>query len=486
MIQNELYQKAEKNQAHFTNPPVVLKQNKQAPLLSHTGVVIARNLIKRLGIAETIDENLALLQRHKPYSESDHVLNMVYNFLTGGEKLLDIERLQEEKSFLRVLGAESVPDPTTAGDFLVRFSDDDIDTLQASLDQAQDDALFLLEKDKKGRATIDSDSSIYEVYGKKKKEGADYSYNKKWSYNGLHLTLAETGDIVYQELREGSRYSSDGLKELLPGTIERLQKHFRKVRYRADSAFYDKGIVNICDERGVEFFIVADQTGRILTEVVDIEEDAWKPFNNRKNKLNKGGKKAKKRKKRKNHKRAVGLRGNPDMKFKGKAEIASFVYQPVGWEKAYRFVVKRTEIVDKDNQLYLEDGLCKYVYYIVVTNSNKSDSAVMRIAQGRANQENLIKDFKDGLGLSHVPTGFFNANKVYFKIAALAWNIKTWMLNLLKIGDGSALRFKRFLYKWIYQAGIVSITGRNTVVIRIPEGGYFHRFQRALNRMDVL
>ena len=47
----------------------------------------------------------------------------MYNFLTGGEKLLDIERLQEEKSFLKVLGAESIPDPTTAGDFLVRFSD---------------------------------------------------------------------------------------------------------------------------------------------------------------------------------------------------------------------------------------------------------------------------------------------------------------------------------------------------------------------------
>ncbi len=60
------------------------------------------------------------------------------------------------------------------------------------------------------------------------------------------------------------------------------------------------------------------------------------------------------------------------MKFKGRAEVASFVYQPIGWEKAYRFVVKRTEIVDKNNQLYLEDGVCKYVYYIVVTNSKRS------------------------------------------------------------------------------------------------------------------
>jgi hypothetical protein len=110
----------------------------------------------------------------------------------------------------------------------------------------------------------------------------------------------------------------------------------------------------------------------------------------------------------------------------------------------------------------------------------------MRVAQERANQENLIKDFKEGLVLSHVPIGFFKANKVWFLIAALAWNIKTWILNLLQLGDGAVLRFKRFLYRWIYQASIVSSTGRNTVVIRMAEGGYFHRFQRALARVDLL
>ena len=55
-----------------------------------------------------------------------------------------------------------------------------------------------------------------------------------------------------------------------------------------------------------------------------------------------------------------------------------------------------------DKQLYLDDGMRKYAYWIV-TNSTRSNTAVLRIAQGRGNQENLIKDFKHGLGLSHVP-----------------------------------------------------------------------------------
>ena len=41
------------------------------------------------------------------------------------------------------------------------------------------------------------------------------------------------------------------------------------------------------------------------------------------------------------------------------------------------------------------------------------DAAVLRIAQGRGNQENLIKDFKHGR------TGFLAANRAYFLIAAL-------------------------------------------------------------------
>jgi hypothetical protein len=50
MIQKELYQETAENQAHFENPPVVLKESKQAPLLTYTGIVIARNLIQKLGV----------------------------------------------------------------------------------------------------------------------------------------------------------------------------------------------------------------------------------------------------------------------------------------------------------------------------------------------------------------------------------------------------------------------------------------------------
>jgi hypothetical protein len=482
-MQTKVYQPDRIGQPLFSNPDVTIRQNAQSPILSYGGILLARDLMERLEVAKRIDESIALLKMHSPYHESDHVLSLLYNFLSGGETLLDLERLQGDEGLKRLIGAESVPDPTTAGDFLVRFHDFAIEVFQGVSADLQDQAISLLDDERKKVATIDSDSTILEVYGRKK-EGADFSYDKRWSYNCLVFSLSETGDLLHTELRSGNTYSSVGAKEQLQKIIERLQGQFTHLRYRADSAFYDKDIVSICQSKEVEFFITADQTKPLMATILGIEEKQWKPLKNRGNSRQVG---ARKRKKRKDRKMKISVERKPDTQLKGRSQIASFSYTPKGWGEAFRFVVKRTEILDADyKQLYLDDGMCKYTYHVIVTNSSESDVQVMRIAQQRANQENLIKDFKYGLGLSHVPTGFMNANRVYFSIAALAWNIKTWILNLLKLGNGAVLRFKRFLYKWIYQGAVVSYSGRNGVVLRIQGGEYFYRFTRAISEIANL
>lgn len=55
---------------------------------------------------------------------------MAYNLLCGGKNLEDLERLRQDEAYNRALGAERIPDPTTAGDFLRRFQEEDIQTLQ--------------------------------------------------------------------------------------------------------------------------------------------------------------------------------------------------------------------------------------------------------------------------------------------------------------------------------------------------------------------
>jgi hypothetical protein len=45
------------------------------------------------------------------------VLGIAYNVLCGGTCLQDIERRRQNEVYLDELGAQRIPDPTTAGDF---------------------------------------------------------------------------------------------------------------------------------------------------------------------------------------------------------------------------------------------------------------------------------------------------------------------------------------------------------------------------------
>ncbi len=91
---------------------------------AHGGMGMIAKLVDSVGLAKEIDSSLDLLKLHKPYHESDHVLNLTYNALCGGIRLQDIElRRGGDAVFLDGLGAQSLPDPTTAGHFCRRFDE---------------------------------------------------------------------------------------------------------------------------------------------------------------------------------------------------------------------------------------------------------------------------------------------------------------------------------------------------------------------------
>ena len=53
--------------------------------------------------------------------QSDHVLNIAFNILAGGTNLEHLELRRNDEVYLNALGAQRIPDPTTAGDFCRRF-----------------------------------------------------------------------------------------------------------------------------------------------------------------------------------------------------------------------------------------------------------------------------------------------------------------------------------------------------------------------------
>ncbi len=68
---------------------------------------------EKLGLVKALDTRLPILKRRRPYSESDHILNIVYNTMCGGLVVDDIEIRRNDPGFLDALGARTIPDPTT-------------------------------------------------------------------------------------------------------------------------------------------------------------------------------------------------------------------------------------------------------------------------------------------------------------------------------------------------------------------------------------
>ena len=141
--------------------------------MSFGGVGAIHKMVMGLELDKEINEALHLLKIHAPYYESDHVLNMAYNVLTGGTCIEDIERLRNDVTYMNSINAERIPDPTTAGDFTRRFDESSLVALMEVFNdcrarvwkKTQSESFFDL-------AIIDVDGTLAETLGECK-QGAD-------------------------------------------------------------------------------------------------------------------------------------------------------------------------------------------------------------------------------------------------------------------------------------------------------------------------
>jgi len=375
----------------------------------------------RTGLVEAIDRNLRVLKRHLPYHESDHVLNIAYNILAGGTCLEDLERRRTDEAYLDGLGAQRIPDPTTAGDFCRRFTEADIEALMNAINEVrlgvwreQPPAFF-------ERAVIDADGTLATTFGECK-EGMDISYKGQWGYHPLVVSLANTGEPLYLVNRSGNRPSSEGAAARLDQSIALCRRAgFKSVLLRGDTDFTQTGDLDRWDGDGVAFVFGIDAMANLVKKANELPGSAWQPLV----RPPKYEVRTEERARPQNVKeRIVKEREFENIRLESE-EVAEFAYRPTKCRETYRVVtLKKNLAVEKGQTRLFDDG--RYFFYI--TNDRTSaPEEIVRGANGRCNQENLIEQLKNGARAMEMPVGNLVSNGAYMVMASLAWTLKAWL-----------------------------------------------------------
>ena len=394
--------------------------------MSYGGIGAVHRLVTKLGLAKTIDETLQLLKVHLPYHESDHVLNLAYNVLCGGTRLEDIERLRHDTAYMNALGADLIPDPTTAGDFTRRFAEQDVIQLMECINAVRPQLWRTRARDLLGSvAYIDVDGTMAPTGGEKK-AGMDISYQGVWGYAPLIVSLANTKEVLYLVNRPGNAPSHHGAAPWIDAAIDLVQPHAKRLCVRGDTDFSLTAHFDRWAEVA-DFLFGMDCNQALRTRAEALEESAWQRLQRRSTDETQTGP-TRQRFQKNEKQRIVQERGyrNLELNFE---DVAEFDYQPQKCQRPYRVVALRKNISEKKGEQVLFDDL-RYFFYIT-TRRDLSAAEVVACANERCDQENVIEQLKNGVGAMRLPVYDLISNWAYMVTAALAWNIKSWFAMMM-------------------------------------------------------
>jgi Transposase DDE domain group 1 len=437
--------------------------------LASGGIGAMHRLAQHLRLDDAINQRVDVLKVHLPYHESDHVLGIAYNVLCGGTCLQDIEQRRQDEVYLDALGAQRIPDPTTAGDFCRRFDEPAIEALQAAINETRRRVWRAQPVEFFDEAVIDADGTVVETTGQCK-EGMDIAYSGVWGYHPLVVSLANTQEPLFLVNRSGNRPSAEGAAERFDQARTLCRDAgFRRITFRGDTDFSQTRHLDRWDAADVRFVFGYDARANVIGAADALPARAWTPLVRR----------PPYDVQTEPRQRPVNVQAGiiVERTFKNfhlEAEaVAEFPYQPTACAKTYRMVVVRKNISVEQGDQRLFDEI-RYFFYL--TNDDETAATqVVFLANDRCNQENLIDQLKHGVGATRMPVDTLLSNWAYMVMAALAWTIKAWFaLRLPTTGRWAAryvaektavlrMEFKAFLHAFILIPVQVVRTSRRLV-----------------------
>jgi hypothetical protein len=302
--------------------------------------------------------------------------------------------------------------------------------------------------------------------------------------------LANTSEPLYLVNRSGNCTSSHNAARYINKAISLCRRGgFKKILIRGDTDFSQTKHLDEWDDQNVRLIFGINAMPNLVKIAENLPEALWRPLV----RPAKYDVRTEPRQRPENVKeRIVVEREYKNIRLQSE-DVAEFKYRPSKCKKTYRIVVLRKNLsVEKGEKVLFDD--IRYFFYI--TNDFESTSAeIVRLANKRCNQENLIEQLKNGVKAMRMPVDNLTSNWAYMVMASLAWTLKAWFALLLpekgrwkkkyKADKGAVLKmeFKKFRNAFIQLPCQIVRTGRKILYRILSWNPWLDVFFRGLKML---
>ena len=374
---------------------ISLESNKQikinfngGDLSSDAGLLLIKEFASKIGLIHLVKKFFKTTDYTKVrlHTDSDNLLQMIYQIIAAYFEDDCSDELTDDPIFKTVLGKDRLASQPTLSSFWNRMDESTLAQMD-QIDSRMREIVYSIQKPE--FMLFDLDSTLLNTYGNQEGEAFNYHYQAH-GYHPLLCYDGLTGDLLKTELRDGTKYCSNGAGAFMEPLLEEFRIKYPSIqRYlRGDSGFASPEVYEICEKNGCKYAIRLKENAK-LRELAVNADDAL-------------------------------ARATKYNAMDYAVEYGEFQYQAGSWSHPRRVVFK---IEKPANQL-------THLYTFVVTTMEMEPYKVLQYYCGRGKMENFIKESKSGFDFSSVSSHSRVVNANRLRVHAMAYNLFNWFRRL--------------------------------------------------------
>lgn len=368
----------------FGQTKLVLEETPKA-ITPFGGLASFLTFLGQIGYVQAVRTHLPFAEPTSPNAiPLAHTLTaFLVSVVAGARRFAHCQWLRADHVLHALLGLERFPGDDTIRNFFLRFGPAQVEAFWRPLWRW---LLRLVGCPREG-FSLDLDSSVFCREGSQ--EGAKKGYNPRRkgrkSHHPLLAVLAEAPLVLHGWLRSGNTGAARGVVPFLQEALALLPEGMWLRCVRADSGFFEEGLLAFLEERQLPYVIVARMTRVLKRRCAGIRE--WQEVDEN-------------------------------------YAVGEFTAQLLGWSKARRFVVVRERVREnKDAVGRLLLDVPGYTFRVWVTNRNEGPLELWRDYNQRSTVEQRIEELKHDLGANGFCLQPFFATESAFLAVLFTFNL---------------------------------------------------------------